>query len=657
MCGIAGILNFDPAEHVDALRLLRMRDVLFHRGPDDHDIALSGQMGLAHCRLSIIDIAGGHQPMANTARNVWISYNGEVYNFRELRADLERRGCHFQTQSDTEVILQCYESYGDDCVEKLRGMFAFAIWDQPRRKLFLARDRLGIKPLYYACTDRELLFASEIKAILTAGPIRPQFNKAILAEFLATRFCAGNETFFVAIKKLQPGHTLTWTQAEGLIERRYWSLPAILDESEQTLQQRAVELRWRLESAIRSHLVSDVPVGLFLSGGIDSTGLAAIMAPMLKTPLQTFSVGYDYLDDQQNEDCNELVYARLAAASVSAMHHEISLSPQRFFSALPKLIWHEDEPIAFPSSIPLYFVSDLAARNQVKVVLSGEGADELFLGYNRYRVTAWNERFGRCYWATIPASQRIRLRHLVRRLPRSFGRYAERSFLALAPGARSLFYENFAVFPASLRHQLISGPVILNTRDPFAISLRYFDEAPAGLLERMAHADLQTYLVELLMKQDQMSMAASIESRVPFLDQDVVEFAAAMPGTYKLRGWQTKAVLREALRGDIPDVILKRKKMGFPTPVGRWLRETFAWQCQDLVCSPRTLARGLFNSDTLRRLVDEHMRGKANHSERLWLLMNLEIWQRIFIDGCNIASSVDCQPQTRRTGNRERAMA
>jgi len=622
MCGIAGILSLDGGG-VDRARLERMRDVLAHRGPDDAGVMLGDSIGLSHRRLSIIDLSTGHQPMASRSGDTWITYNGEIYNFRELRAELEAWGCIFRTHSDTEVILEAYETFGEDCVQRLRGMFAFAIWDARRGRLFLARDRLGIKPLYYARREREFLFASEIKALLASGAVRPIMNRAVLPEFLATRFVAGDETFFRGVCKLLPGRTLSWSREDGFSERRYWSPPAEIDASDASLEERAAELAGRLEDAVRSHLVSDVPVGLFLSGGLDSSGLAALMAPMVGRPIQSFAVGF------AEREYNDLDYARLAARAVGAEHREVVVSPREFFSALPRLVWHEDKPIAFPSSIALYFVSRLAQAH-VKVVMTGEGSDELFLGYNRYRVAAWNERLGRPYWALAPASLQAGVRALLDRLPRRLRRYAERSFLGPAPGARGQFYENFAVFPEPLRRALLGSTA---GRDPYAEAMRCYAEAPAGMLERMCHADLQTYLVELLMKQDRMSMAASVESRVPFLDHELVEYAAAMPGRYKLRGWRTKSVLREALKGRVPTPILTRRKMGFPVPIGRWLRGPFWPLVEEFVLGPRTLGRGLFDVGFLRQLAEEHRSGRGEHGDRLWLLMNLEIWQRVFLEG------------------------
>ncbi len=622
MCGIAGIVQRNPRESVDPERLRSMRDVLRHRGPDGKGLWVEGPVGLGHRRLAIVDLEGGHQPMASEDGNAWIVFNGEIYNHLALRKTLEAQGHRYRTRSDTETILHLYQEHGESCVEFLQGMFAFALWDRKRRSLLLARDRLGIKPLYYAVTDGEILFASEIKAILSAGRIAPQLNASVLPEFLSTRFVSSDETFFRQIRKLLPGRTLCWSLEGGLRERRYWRLPAQREGSPTTLRACAGEVRERLAAAVRSHLMSDVPLGLFLSGGLDSSGLAALMARMVPDPIRTVSVGF------AEAEANELDYARLAARAVGAHHREIVVSPDQFFEALPRLVWHEDEPLAFPSSVPLYFVSQLA-RAHVKVVLTGEGADEIFLGYNRYRVTAWNDRLG----ASVPGAARLALRSLARKLPRPVRRFADRSFLALPPGPRSLFYENFAVFTQPLQEVLLADVEALAARDPYAAGLAFYQEASGGVLDRMSRADLQTYLVELLMKQDQMSMAASIESRVPFLDHEFVEQMMAIPAQFKLRGWQTKAVLRTALEDLVPRPILARRKMGFPVPIGRWLRGAQWPLVQEWVLSGRALSRGHFQPREIQRLAHEHREGRANHGDKLWLLMNLELWQRIFFDG------------------------
>jgi asparagine synthase (glutamine-hydrolysing) len=391
-----------------------------------------------------------------------------------------------------------------------------------------------------------------------------------------------------------------------------------------SLGDQAAELHSRLEGVVRSHLMSDVPLGLFLSGGIDSTCIAALMAPMMQEPVRTFAVGYE------EPEANEVGYARLAAHAVGAEHHEVVVTPDAFLQELPRLVWHEDKPIAFPSSVSLYFVSRLASEH-VKVVLTGEGADELFLGYNRYRVTAWNERLANVYTAVAPAVIRRQVAGLVSTLPRSARRYVERSFLALPSGLRSLFHENFSVFPQLLRRRLLLSPA-LRAVDPYSKHMAASGEATGGVLDQMSRSDLQTYLVELLMKQDRMSMAASIESRVPFLDHELVEHAVALPERMKVNGWTTKLVLRKALDGRIPREILRRKKLGFPVPIAGWLRGPLRAATAELVTSPRSLDRGLFEPDLMRSLVREHTSGAANHGDRLWLLMNLEIWLRTFLD-------------------------
>jgi len=625
MCGIVGILALDPREHVDPERLRRMRDALRHRGPDGEGLHLDGPVGLGHRRLAIVDVEGGRQPMANEDGTAWITFNGEIYNHAALRPGLLARGHVYRTRSDTETILHLYEEEGDRCVERLSGMFAFAVWDGGRRRLLLARDRLGIKPLYYALTRRELLFASEIKAILAAG-FPPELDETVVPEYLANRFVAGERTFFRGVRQLLPGRTLTWSPGEGFRGRRYWTLPERALDRAASPEDSAEDLRGRLQESVRSHLMSDVPLGIFLSGGIDSSGLLALMAPQVTEPVRTFAVGF------AEREADELAYARLAARAANAVHREVVVSPGDFFRELPRLVWHEDEPIAFPSSVPLYFVSRLA-RDHVKVVLTGEGADELFLGYNRYRLTAWNQWLGRPYWSLVPSGARRRVAGLARSLPLALRRYAERSFLALDPVPRSLFCENFAVFSDSHRQRVLGEPGLPGTLDPYRETLRYYEESGGGVLDRMSRADLQTYLVRLLMKQDRMSMAASIESRVPFLDHELVEHVVALPGRFKLRGLTTKAVLRDAFRPLVPRPILNRPKMGFPVPVGRWLRGPFWPVVQEFVLGPRALGRALLDGAFVKELAEEHRTGRAFHGDRLWLLVNLEIWNRVFVDG------------------------
>jgi asparagine synthase (glutamine-hydrolysing) len=626
MCGITGILKFDPRAEVQQRRLLAMRESLLHRGPDGAGVMVRGPIGLAHRRLSIIDLAGGHQPMSNPEGDTWITYNGEIYNFRELRELLVRQGCIFRTDSDTEVVLGAYEVFGESCVELLRGMFAFAIWDGPRQRLLLARDRLGIKPLYYSINDTELLFGSEIKALLAGSASRPVFNRAILPGFLASRYVAGDATFFEGVRKLMPGHTLSWCAVDGFRKRRYWQPPVARADAARSYHDYVGEVRAGLEDAVQSHLVSDVPVGLFLSGGLDSTVLAALMAPRVDGPVQTFSVGF------HEASANELSYARMAADAVGASHHEVLVSAEQFFAMLPKLIWHEDEPIAFSSSVPLYLVSRLAAEH-VKVVLTGEGADELFLGYDyRYRVTEKNLNLGKWLERTTPAGLRVALAKGIHNLPWQLRRYPERSFLALENHPRAMFFENFSVFRDVQRRGLLLDTGLESGRDIHAEGLAHYVAGGPDALASMSHADLQTYLVELLMKQDQMSMAASLESRVPFLDHHLVDQVAAIPGNLRMQGGITKSLLRDAVRDIVPPEIMLRRKMGFPVPVGTWLRGPFRWLVEEFVLGHRARLREHFCTAQLEQLAGEHQSGRADHGERLWLLINLEIWQRIFID-------------------------
>ena len=624
MCGIAGIIKFDPLASVAPERLHRMRDVLQHRGPDGAGIWTDGPVSLVHRRLSIVDLAAGAQPMLNASRSTCIVFNGEIYNHPELKRELEQRGHVYSTRCDTETILHVYDEAGERCVEQLRGMFAFAIWDRDARRLMLARDRLGIKPLYYAFGDDEILFASEIKAILAAG-FRPALNRAILPEYLATGFVSGEETFFRGIRKLLPGRTMTWSADGGVQERRYWSIPQPARSASGTLAEQAADLRERLAEVVRGHLMSDVPVGLFLSGGIDSTGLGMLMAKVGGQQIDSFSVGFP------NREANELDYARIAADAIGSNHHEITITGDQFFAELPRLLWHEDEPIAFSSSVPLYFVSALA-RERVKVVLTGEGADELFGGYNRYRVTALNYRLGSIFGQSVPAGARSLLRRRIASLPPRLRRFVGRSFLAMEADARTMFFENFAVFPAKIRDEVLPQRGD-DSRDPFAQLLRSFEGTDGTMLDRMMHTDMQAYLVELLMKQDQMSMAASVESRVPFLDHELVEHVTQLPPSSKVRGWQTKVVLREALGDLIPKKIRYRRKMGFPVPLGHWFRGPFGGIIDELVLGARTAERGLLDAAAVRRLVEEHRSGRADHGARLWALVNLELWNRLMIDG------------------------
>jgi asparagine synthase (glutamine-hydrolysing) len=637
MCGIAGLVSRDGLAPDGRARAIAMRDVLIHRGPDEAGLFSDGQAALAHRRLSIVDLTSGQQPLSNETGEVWVSFNGEIYNHADVRRELESRGHVYRTRSDTETIVHAYEQWGDACVDRFRGMFAFAVWDAPKRRLLLGRDRLGIKPLYWTRTGDTLLFASEIKALLASGFVDPAANEAALPEVLGTRSVAGPETLFRRIYKLLPGHLLVFENGEVKI-RQYWDIPTGRPEGRHydcsaDLQVRrgvAEQFRALLEESVRLRLMSDVPLGMFLSGGIDSSAIAALMARMIDRPLQTFSVAF------AERAFNELEYARSVARAIGADAHEVVVDDRDFFGALPKLVWHEDEPIAHPSSVPLYFVSALA-RQHVTVVLTGEGSDELLAGYGKYPRVAWNWRAGTIYERMVPRAVRQSIAlGVMPRLPGRIGRYARRSFLAMDRTPEAMFLDNFASIRLDDQRRLL-GERLRHTADrthAYGASMAYFN-APNGhssFLDRLLYTDLKTYLVELLMKQDQMSMATSIESRVPFLDHKLVEFAASLSDDWKLAAWTTKRVLREAMKDVLPPSILSRPKMGFPVPFASWVRTQWNDVARDVLLDRRTRQRGILEAAAVDRLLRDHAAGRTEGGDRIWTLMNIELWYRTFID-------------------------
>jgi asparagine synthase (glutamine-hydrolysing) len=631
MCGIAGIVAVDALSADERARLPRMRDVITHRGPDEAGLHEDACAGLVHRRLSIVDLASGQQPLSNEDGSLWVAFNGEIYNHADIRPTLEAAGHRYRTRSDTETIVHAYEQWGDACVEHFRGMFAFAIWDAPRRRLLLARDRMGIKPLYWTLAGTRLVFGSEIKAILESGLVAAAPNEAAIPELLSTRYLSGTETMFRGVHRLLPGHVLVFER--GLVTtRQWWDVPAgAHDPADRRSDAEMVAgFRERLEDAVRTRLMADVPLGMFLSGGLDSSAIAAVMARMLDRPLQTFSVAF------ADRAFSELGYARQVATAIGADAHEVVVSDTDFFDALPRLVWHEDEPIAHPSSVPLYFVSRLA-REHVKVVLTGEGSDELLAGYGKYPRAVANWRAGAAWQLTPEPFRAFVAGRLVPQLPGRLGRYAARSFLAMPRTPEAMFFDNFAAM--GLRRQAsLLAPAIGAQATPAAAygpSRAYFDAPNGGstVLDRLLYADLKTYLVELLMKQDQMSMAASIESRVPFLDHHLVEFAAALPPRMKLRGFTTKWVLREAVQSILPREILTRPKMGFPVPFAAWSRGAWAGAIRDVLLDRRSKERGIIAPAAVAALLDDHAAGRTNGGDALWSLLNLELWYRTFIDG------------------------
>ena len=631
MCGICGIVIPDHSSRsIDEGAFTRLRDTISHRGPDGYGVFVEPGVALGHRRLSIVDVSHGAQPMASEDGSLQLIYNGEVFNHPTLMAQLQGDGVRYRTHCDTETVLHVFERRGEAAPEELRGMFAYAVWDRRTRTLTLARDRFGVKPLYYALLDDgTLVFGSEMKAILASGMVRAALREDALPDYLANHATSGEGTLLAGIKRLLPGHTLVWRNGE-IRTRRYWDL-RFEAEAEETRPDAELiqEYHDRLKEAVRLRLMADVPLGAFLSGGIDSATITALMSQLVDEPIKTFSVGF------AEREANELAYARIVAKAFGTDHHEVLVTPQQFFGALPSLVWHEDEPIAHPSSVALNFVSRLAAE-RVKVVLTGEGSDETLAGYGRYRKTILNMRLGGAYQAATPAPIRSLVRHGLEALPASRTRQrALRTFFARPATLEALYLDNFAVFSREEQRTLLSSGVRgrLTTLDPYATATELMEGSDAKtLLDRLLYVDTKTYLHELLMKQDQMSMAASIESRVPFLDHPLVEFTARLPERLKLRGGTTKYILREAMRDVLPPEILTRGKMGFPVPVGAWLRGPYRGIVDELVLSSRALERGLFDPAAIRGIVSRHAAGE-DHSERLWSLVNLEIWHRVVVEG------------------------
>jgi asparagine synthase (glutamine-hydrolysing) len=635
MCGICGIYNFDRTP-IDRSILEEMNRRIVHRGPDDDGFYVSGNVGLAMRRLSIVDLQTGQQPVTNEDKTVWLVYNGEIYNHEELRSQLVARGHRFRSRSDTETIVHLYEEYGSDCVSHLRGMFAFALWDSQQRKLFVARDRLGIKPLYYRLSGDHLLFGSEIKAILAHPAVRAEFNIGALAEYLGFGYLAGARTLFRDIHKLPPGHTLEIDAAGKLTIRQYWDLVVGAEPAGKSEKECSDKYREMLEGAVKSHLMSDVPLGMFLSGGLDSSAIAALMTKIRQEPIETFSVGYE------EEAFSELSYAQAVSKHIRSNHHEVRVSFQGFFGALPKLIWHEDEPLVWPSSVSLYFVAQLA-RERVKVVLTGEGSDETLAGYTRYAWTLWNARLDGVYRRVTPGALRNSIRTAIAHSSlanASLRRKLQHSFLGRDGASwQSFYFDNFyCAFSEDAQEAILTETAAGKAGSICDDSLAFWEKASGDILQRLLYTDIKTYLVELLMKQDNMSMAASIESRVPFLDHLVVEYALSIPRRFNMRGLSGKWILKSAVKELLPAEIVYRKKMGFPTPWRGWLEGSQLADVEQLLTEPRSLRRGLFKTESVKQLFAEHRNGLHDHGERIWRLLNLELWHRVFIDGESAAA-------------------
>jgi asparagine synthase (glutamine-hydrolysing) len=626
MCGICGWVELGGESSVaDARELIsRMQNAIAHRGPDDRGEVIFPGGALAMTRLSVIDLTTGHQPLSNVEETCWIVYNGEVYNFGELRRELESRGHRFRTHSDTEVVLHAYMEWGDTCVEWLRGMFAFAVWDARERALFLARDRVGKKPLFYHEGGGRFAFASEIKALLADEQVPRRVNCRVLPEYLVHGYVPAPETMFEGIRELPPGHTLLLKNGRKQL-REYWDgLPAKSPSASASEAELREQLLALLAEAVRLRLVSEVPLGAFLSGGVDSAAVVALMARESGRPVKTFTMGF-----AGDPSFDELEYARVVAKHYSTEHHEEIVRPSAV-ELLPGIVRHVEQPFADSSAIPTYLVSRFA-RQHVTVVLTGDGGDELFAGYERFaaaRLAEWYRR--------SPETLRQGFAALLRRLPEStdydstvrrLRRFVEQAPLPLAQrylGWVGIFDRRF------LSELLAEG----EWRDPLERYQEWFERVKdRDLTAQLLYVNARTYLPgDLLVKTDRMSMAHSLEARCPLLDHRLYEWAAALPSRWKLRGRTGKYIFKRALRGIVPEKILWRRKHGFGVPVGRWFRHELKDFVRDLLCSDQARVRGYFRPDTVERLIEEHQSGKRDHGHRLWTLLTLELWHHHFLD-------------------------
>jgi asparagine synthase (glutamine-hydrolysing) len=626
MCGIVGIVRNDRSD-VDQALLARMCAAIRHRGPDDDGFYVNGAVGLGMRRLAIIDLKSGQQPIHNQDRTAWIVFNGEIYNYRELRDKLEKLGHTFYTNSDTEAIVHAYDQYGADCPKHLRGMFAFAIWDSRTQELFLARDRVGKKPLLYTQVNGQLIFGSEFSALLLHPDIGRDIDAEALDHYLSFMCVPAPMTAYRAIRKLEPGHSLRWRKGEIKIER-YWQpdFSKKIDISEQEAGERAIEI---LRDAVKVRLMSEVPLGAFLSGGIDSSAVVALMSEESSAPVKTFSIGFE------EQDFSELHHARRVAEHVGADHHEFIVRPDAL-EVLPILVEHYGEPFADSSAIPTYYVAR-ETRKHVTVALNGDGGDESFAGYERYAAMRLAERYHR-----IPAVLRDRvMRKAIELLPssetrRSRVRDVKRFVQAASLPKIERYLRWVSVFDSQAKQDLYSADFRQQTQSVSAANMLdpWFARANgSGIVDAALLTDIMTYLPnDLLVKVDIATMANSLEARSPFLDHHVIEFAASLPEKFKLRGLTSKYLLKRILKKLLPAENLDRRKMGFGVPIGHWFRGTLQPFLRETLLSEKALSRGLFKPEATKQLVELHTRGERDYAHQLWTLLMLELWFQRFID-------------------------
>jgi asparagine synthase (glutamine-hydrolysing) len=633
MCGIVGIVEAD-SRPVDRATLAAMCRTMVHRGPDDSGVYVDGSVGLAMQRLAIIDLSGGAQPMGNegcprAAGAVSIVYNGEVYNHAELRRELEALGHRFQTRSDTEAVLHAYEEWGERSVENLIGMFGFAIWDHAKRELFLARDRLGIKPIYYLWKDGRLIFASEIKAILEDPAVERAVDAQAVYDYVGYEFVPGPRTMFAGIRKLQPGHTLRLRGRELSI-RQYWDLS--FQRSSLGWEDSKRRIRELLQKSVERRLMSDVPLGVFLSGGVDSSSVLAMMSLLRRgtdQPIRTFTIGYD------DPSFSEIDYARAVSRQFKTDHTEVMIRPVGP-EDIERGVWHLDEPMTDLSAIPLMLLCE-RVRQDVIVCLSGEGGDEVFVGYDRFRASRFSARF----YERLPGQLRQRLiEPLVRRLPDQEQKKGAVNIVKrfvdgarLDPAGEHMRWQYFLspdLAAGIFRRGFLDGV----DGDPFRRVAEWARACPSEeRLDREVYVDLKMTMADsVLMKVDKMSMASSVEVRVPFLDHELVEFATGLPPDWRMRGFQTKTILKEALLELLPREILHRRKQGYSLPIKNWLRNELRDYAREEI-GRSELVREVFEPSALDRVWEEHLSRRYNHNHLLWALLNLALWHQRFFGG------------------------
>ncbi len=634
MCGICGKFEFDPAAKIAPLLLKTMADAIIHRGPDDEGYYVKGQIGLGFRRLSIIDLSGGHQPLSNENDSIWIVFNGEIYNYQELRALLISKGHIFKTQSDTEVIVHLYEEYGRDCVRKLRGMFAFAIWDSVRRSLFLARDRVGIKPLYYYLDQNFLSFGSEMKAMLVDPAVRREIDPAMIDRFLTYYYATGSRTLLRNFFKLEPGHWLAVQDGQIKLQS-YWDLdfdPSDDEKPAEFLEQEVIRM---LDESVQLHMISDVPVGFLLSGGVDSTAMLSLASKKTDKPTSSYTIGFSHPGV-----VDERPFARMAAERFGSKHYEMSITSKEFASFLPEYVWHMEEPVCEPAAVALYYVSKLA-RQFVKVLISGEGGDEAFAGYDNYRNYFWLEAMKRGFGPfrnTVSKSMEWMGRMLDSRLLKKYAPLVKADLDDYYLARVSTPYQFFNRTPSSIYTERMLDCVDKN--QSFAIARDFLARKKGdGPLEKMLYVDTKVWLPDdLLIKADRMTMANSIELRVPFLDHNVLEFAARLPRNQKVRGWKFKYLLKKALAEHVPKEILDRRKVGFPNPSVSWLAHDLKDMVSDILLDSKSISRGYFRKDEVAALIDRNSRSSRFTAE-VFSLVVLELWHRAFVDSHEVSSA------------------